>query len=794
MGKPYDWRKPVEVDTLESEDQQQFAELLADALTGNSGVGRMPYRGQDALWAYSGVVEGGGEGFPVLIVPYETIMAPAAAAEKQVLAWIGMVLRVTGLGLAVVVVVIVVLAALASRTVTRPIRMLTDAAEALAGGNFDARVAIYGSDEIGELSKIFNDTGPKLKEREKLKHSLELAKEVQRSEERFRGIAESMSDWIWEIDANLVCTYCSAKVESVLGFRQDEIIGNTPFDFMPSEEAERVRRTFGEIFKNRQSFRDVENWNLTKDGRRICLLTSGVPILGDDGEFLGYRGVNSDVTVRKHADQALRQAKDAALEAQRASESANQAKSGFLANMSHELRTPLNSILGYSQILQRDKSLTKQQRDAVDTIHYSSEHLLTLINELLDLTRIEAQKMELAPAAMYLPGFFKRITEIARIRAEQKGVPFDCEIASELPTGVRADEQRLRQVLLNLISNAIKFAGQGSVVLRVSVKSPTAHDAGSPTARIHCEVEDTGIGISPEEMEDIFLPFHQVHKTQLTTEGTGLGLPISRNLVRLMGGELQVTSIKGEGTTFSFDLELPEVRGVTATDVADAARPSQGIVGVKGDKRRLLLVDDNDDNRATLRAMLSPLGFEIGEAADSEEAITEATAFHPELILMDLVMPVMDGLEATRRIRQISALEGVSVIGVSASLLGGERQRSLEAGCDDFLAKPINMDELLACLQRHLRLEWLYEKPSSGPPAGQHETRPLVVPSREDLEALLEFAEISHVTGLQQSLESLKKVDEKFTPFATAIEELIESFQFEEVIKMIESYLQGQEE
>jgi DNA-binding response OmpR family regulator len=155
---------------------------------------------------------------------------------------------------------------------------------------------------------------------------------------------------------------------------------------------------------------------------------------------------------------------------------------------------------------------------------------------------------------------------------------------------------------------------------------------------------------------------------------------------------------------------------------------------------------------------------------------------------------MMDGLEATRRIRQISVLEGVSVIGVSASLLGGERQRSLAAGCDDFLAKPINMDELLACLQRHLRLEWQYEKPSSQPPAGRHEKRPLVVPSREDLEALLEFAEISHVTGLQQSLEKMRKVDEKFTPFATAIEELVESFQFEKVIKMIESYLQGQEE
>ena len=237
-----------------------------------------------------------------------------------------------------------------------------------------------------------------------------------------------------------------------------------------------------------------------------------------------------------------------------------------------------------------------------------------------------------------------------------------------------------------------------------------------------------------------------------------MGLPISRNLVRIMDSELHVQSVVGQGTIFWFDLELPEVEDIISSKAFNAARQSPHIIGFKGKKRKILLVIDNDENRAVLKDMLLPLGFEIAEAVDGEDACAKATVFCPKLILMDVVMPVMDGFEATRQIREIPELKGVIVIGVSASAFDTNRQVSFEAGCDDFLTKPIQLDELLESIQVHLALKWLYEESSAADSGDQKvfETSPLVVPPKEDLQALLEFAEISHITGSQKSLEKIR--------------------------------------
>jgi CheY-like chemotaxis protein len=318
--------------------------------------------------------------------------------------------------------------------------------------------------------------------------------------------------------------------------------------------------------------------------------------------------------------------------------------------------------------------------------------------------------MELEPVDICLSDLLKGITEIARIRSQQRGVSFECEIAPDLPAGICADEKRLRQVLLNLLSNAIKYTEAGSVMFRVSSEPFSTDDVRPSVTNIRFEVQDTGVGISPDDLEDIFLPFHRINHTKLKAEGTGLGLSISRKLVRIMGGELNVKSVAGEGTTFWFTLELPEVEGIAAHEAFAASERPSRVVGFKGDKPTILLVDDDGGNRVLLKKILLSLGFDVAEAANGQDAISKAAELCPELIMMDLMMPSMDGIETTRQIRRTPSTEGITVIAVSASPLDMKKQQSLQAGCNDFLAKPVRMDELLKCLQKYLKLEWLYEE------------------------------------------------------------------------------------
>lgn len=281
--------------------------------------------------------------------------------------------------------------------------------------------------------------------------------------------------------------------------------------------------------------------------------------------------------------------------AEKTAQSANRAKSDFLANMSHELRTPLNGILGYAQILKRDKSLTNSQKDNVGIIYQCGDHLLNLINDILDLSKIEARKMELHPTDFHFPEFLQGIAEICRIRADQKGICLIFEQITQLPTGVKADEKRLRQALINLLGNAVKFTETGGVAFKV----------GYHEGKIRFQVEDTGVGMASEQLEEIFLPFQQVGDHSRKAEGTGLGLAITRQLVQMMGGKIQVKSTFGKGSIFFFDLDLPEV-----SQYADIVKEEQrNIQGFNGYKRKVIVADDRPENRSILVKMLSPLGF-----------------------------------------------------------------------------------------------------------------------------------------------------------------------------------------
>ena len=491
-----------------------------------------------------------------------------------------------------------------------------------------------------------------------------------------------------------------------------------------------------------------------------------------------YREKNTElereIEERQKVEAALRLAKEAA-------EIANRAKSDFLSNMSHELRTPLNGILGYAQIIKRQPNLSREQAEAIDIIYQSGDHLLTLINDILDISKIEAGKMELQPEPVHLPGLLDGVISIMQMRAKQQEIALIYTAESTLPASVEADPKRLRQILINLIGNAVKFTNTGKVSLHVSTLPAT----NNSQAHLRFEIIDTGIGISPEDLERIFLPFEQVSHGQVTSEGTGLGLSISRQLVEGMGGQIQAESEVGVGSRFWFDIKLPIV------DFLPKKRgPERPIIGYNGNPQTLLIVDDREDNRTVLVSLLEPLGFAILEASDGQQCLELAQQENPDAIFLDLVMPTMTGFDVVQHLRQIPALQQTPVIAVSASAFNKVQLQSIVAGFDAFLSKPVDMQLLLDLLQSHLALEWQYAEPppTTKPVTPTEPTAALIPPPPEEIETLYEMALIGDLMGIEKYTVKAEENNVNWHAFAQEVRHLARSFEEEKIIALLEKY------
>ncbi|MEG4573075.1 PAS domain S-box protein [Microcoleus sp. N3A4] len=589
---------------------------------------------------------------------------------------------------------------------------------------------------------------------------------IKQSEERYRSLIAATSQIVWITDAEGRCPDIPS-LRAYTGQTEAEVVGFGWLDAIHPDDRERTAQVWMEAVQTKSLY-EIEYRIRGADGNYRYFQARGVPILNEDGSIREWVGTCTDIHDRKQTEFVQAKAREAA-------EAASRAKSEFLANMSHELRTPLNGIMGYAQILQRSKVLNEEERSRIDVIYQCGSHLLTLINDILDLSKIEAQKVELMPTDFHFPAFLQGVAEMCRIRAELKGIHFHFPSTLELPIGIRADEKRLRQVLINLLSNAIKFTDEGSVTFTVSFATE---------GKIRFEIRDTGTGIAQDELQAIFQPFEQVGDRRRQTEGTGLGLAISKRIVELMGSTIQVQSEMNVGSVFWFDVNLSQAdEWVKASQIDHRGQ----IVGIKNREPKIVVIDDKWANRSVISNLLSPIGFEVSEANDGQEGWEKILEVQPDLIVTDLLMPELDGFELIKRVRESENFKDIIIIVSSASVFEADQYRSLEAGGNTFIPKPVQATELLKKIQQYLDLEWVYEG-NEDPLPLVSDTNELIAPPATEMEILYELAMKGNFLEIVKQAALLEQIDPKYIPFAKILHQMAKDFQDEEILTFIQSY------
>lgn len=621
--------------------------------------------------------------------------------------------------------VIVGFPALSYANLVRPLNALLVGVKRVNAGYYDEALPVQYPDEIGFLTQSFNTLSAELGA---LIDGLETRVEertqaLSDSEARMRQITNAMRQAVWLRDIHtLEVLYVNPAYETITGYTCESLITD-PVSLFQVIHPEDNDRTMTAIRKGYEgSIFDEEYRIIRADGEVRWVWDRTYPIKNEAGEVYRVLAVVEDITERKQMAEALQQAKEAAEEARLAAEAANRAKSAFLAAMSHELRTPLTAILGFAELVSHDASLTARQRENVEIIHRSGEHLLGLINDILDLSKIEAGRVELQPEVLNLHEMLLGLGEMFSLRAAQKGLTVVFDLAADVPAVIHADAGKLRQILINLLGNAIKFTSKGGITLKIAPKTTPqgSDDHAGAGLWLHFEIIDTGIGIAPDELDAIFEPFMQTESGRQTHQGTGLGLPISREYVHLMGGTLTVQSEIGKGSCFAFDIQATSPTQ-TEIEMLATATAKRHVIGIEspqtapeGGAYRILIADDASATRQLLIQLLTPLGFEVQTANNGHECLDIWATWQPHLIFLDIGMPDLDGHKVVRHIRAQRRADRHPtghepiIIALTASALEDERETILAEGGNDFIKKPFRETAIFEALSRHLGLRFIY--------------------------------------------------------------------------------------